>query len=66
MKTITNREYAEWQKYKQEKSHGHILSPDTLRMIIEANDYDAEKIGKHFLELYPKIRTWTEERSPYR
>ena len=61
MKTITNKEYAEWERYKFEKSHGRILNPDALRMIIEANNYDAEKIGRHFLEMYPKIRVWTEE-----
>lgn len=63
MKSISNKEYAEWERYKFEKSHGRILNPDTLRFIIESHDYDAERIGKHFLEIYPKIREWT-ERSP--
>ena len=31
MKQITNKEYEEWQKYKEEKAKGHILMPDTLR-----------------------------------
>lgn len=29
MKSITNKEYEEWQKYKAEKVKGHILMPDT-------------------------------------
>ena len=45
MKQITNKEYKEFQKYKSDKRNGRILAPDTLRFIIEANDYDEEKIG---------------------
>lgn len=41
MKQITNKEYEEWQKYKAEKAKGHILLPDTVRFICEANGYDA-------------------------
>ena len=48
-------EYEEWQKYKAEKAKGHVLLPDTVRFICEANGYDAEKIGQHFLEILPKI-----------
>lgn len=55
MKQITNKEYEEWQKYKAEKAKGHVLLPDTVRFICEANGYDAEKSGQHFLEILPKI-----------
>ena len=55
MKQISNKEYEEWQKYKAEKAKGHVLLPDTVRFICEANGYDAEKIGQHFLEILPKI-----------
>ena len=55
MKQITNKEYEEWQKYKAEKAKGHVLLPDTVRFICEANGFDAEKIGQHFLEILPKI-----------
>ena len=51
MKQITNKEYEEWQKYKAEKAKGHVLLPDTVRFICEANGYDAEKIGQYFLEI---------------
>ena len=33
----------------------YIALPDTVRFICEANGYDAEKIGQHFLEILPKI-----------
>ena len=54
MKQITNEEYEEWQKNKAEKAKGHVL-PDTVRFICEANDYGAERIGQHVLEILPKI-----------
>ena len=49
MKQITNKEYEEWQKYKAEKAKGHILLPDTVRFICEAN------IGQHLslIHIYP-------------
>ncbi len=55
MKQLTNKEYEEWLKYKDAKAKGHILMPDTIRFICAANDYDPEKIGRHFLEVLPKI-----------
>lgn len=55
MKQIKNSEYEELQKYLHNKNNGRILTPDGLRLICQANDYDAEKIGQHFLEVLPKI-----------
>ena len=55
MKQITNKEYEDWQKYKEKKAKGHILMPDTLRFIYAANDYDPTKIGQHFLEVLPRV-----------
>ncbi|WP_281672427.1 GNAT family N-acetyltransferase [Pseudoramibacter alactolyticus] len=59
MKQITNKEYDEFRKYKRDRLNGRILTPDGLRFLIEAYGYDAEKIGRHFLEMLPKIREWT-------
>lgn len=55
MKQITNKEYEEWLKYKSNVSRGRILTPDGLRTICSAYEYNPEKIGKHFLELLSKI-----------
>lgn len=55
MRQITNKEYEEWQKYKAEKAKGHVLMPDTVRFICEANEMNPEKIGRHFLEIFPKL-----------
>ena len=50
MKQITNKEYEDFQQYKSDKVQGKILTPDGLRFIIEANEYDAQKdlAGWHF------------------
>ena len=55
MKQIKNSEYEEFRKYLHNKNNGRILTLDGLRLIYQANDYDAEKIGQHFLEVLPKI-----------
>ena len=51
MKQIKNAEYEEFQKYLHDKNNGRILTPDGLRFICQANDYDPEKIGRHMLEV---------------
>ena len=61
MKQITNKEYEEFQRYQSDKTQGKILTSDGLRFIIEANGYDAQKIGQHFLDMLPKIREWTKK-----
>lgn len=43
MKQIKNSEYEEYQKYLRDKNNGRILTPDGLRLICQANNYDAEK-----------------------
>ncbi len=55
MKQLSNKEYEEWIKYKEEKTKGRVLMPDTVRFICEANSFDPEKIGRYFLEILPKI-----------
>lgn len=32
MKQITNKEYEEWMKYKEEKAKGHILLPGSVKV----------------------------------
>ena len=55
MKQISNKQYEEYQQYLRYRSEGRILAPDGLRFICEANAYDPEKIGRHFLELLPRL-----------
>ena len=38
MKQITNKEYEEWQKYKEEKAKGHILIRPSLCILPSSFD----------------------------
>lgn len=51
MKQVKNAEYEEFQRFLRDKNNGRILTPDGLRFICQANDYDPEKIGRHMLEV---------------
>ena len=54
--TITAEQYAEYMELKQAKRDGHLLSVDTLRMIVRACDGKTEEIGRHFLEVYARMK----------
>ena len=52
---LTKAEIEDYRKLCYARDHGRLLTPDGLRFICSANDYDPEKIGRHFLELLPQI-----------
>ena len=56
MNQISNIEYERYQKYQIDRLYVRILTPDGLRLICAALDYDPEKIGKHMLEMLAKFR----------
>jgi hypothetical protein len=55
--TLTPKQYKDYQQLCEDRRNGRILTPDGLRLICEAYNYDPEEIGKHFLEVLPKIIT---------
>ena len=55
MKKITNKEYKEFEQYKLSCIYGKVLTPDALRMICIANNYDPTEIGKYFLDVLGKM-----------
>lgn len=55
--TITKAQYADYQRLKEAERTGHLLSEDALCLIVKACDYDPEKVGKHFLEVYAGWRS---------
>ncbi len=57
MKQMTNKEYEEYEEYKNAVLHGQILTPDGLRLICAAFENDPEKIGKHMLEMNAKLQS---------
>ena len=56
MKKITNKEYEAYEKYKMDVIKGRVLTPDGIRFIVKANNYNPEGIGKDILEAYAKIK----------
>jgi hypothetical protein len=50
MKSISNKEYEEFQKYKTAKIKGQIITPEFLESLCESFNYDPYKLGKHLIE----------------
>ena len=50
-KTLTQKQIADYEQLCRDRNNGRLLTPDGLRFICEANNYDPEAIGQHFLEV---------------
>ena len=55
-KYMTKDQIAEYEYLTKEKANGRLLTADGIEFICAANNYDAEAIGKYFLELLPQIK----------
>ena len=55
-KYMTKEQVAEYEYLSKEKANGRLLTADGIEFVCAANNYDAEAIGKYFLELLPQIR----------
>lgn len=49
MHKLTDKQYEAYMKMLRDKEEGRLLTPDGLRMICSAHEYDPEKIGVHML-----------------
>lgn len=47
MPTISKKQLEEYEQLKKDRDNGRLLTPDGLRFICEANNYDPKTIGKH-------------------
>lgn len=52
---LTQAQIADYDRLCHDRTYGRILTPDGLRFICEANNYNAEDIGKHFLDVLSRI-----------
>lgn len=57
MPTITKKQLEECEQLKKDRDNGRLLTPDGLRFICEANNYDPKAIGKHMLEVLARFQT---------
>lgn len=52
---LTQAQLADYDQLCHDRTYGRILTPDGLRFICEANNYDAEAIGQHFLDVLQRF-----------
>lgn len=55
MATITKKELEDYRKLCKDRNEGKILTPDGLRFICQACNYNPKKIGKTMLENMARI-----------
>ena len=55
MPTISNKQFQDYEQLCYDRINGKVLTADGIRFICEAYNYDAEKIGQHFIEELPRI-----------
>ena len=56
MKQISDKKYEQYMKMLDDKLNGRNLAFETLEMIVKANGFDAEKVGKDIIEAYWRIK----------
>lgn len=54
-KTLTQKQIADYKQLCCDRNNGRLLTPDGLRFICEAYNYDPEAIGRHLLEVLAKM-----------
>lgn len=55
-KKLTQKQIADYEQLCRDRDSGRLLTPDGLRFICEACNYEPEAIGKHFLEVLASFR----------
>lgn len=52
MPTISKQQLVDYQRLKELEQRGHLLSENTLRLILRSCDFKPDEVGKHFIGLY--------------
>ena len=55
-KKLTQKQIADYEQLCRDRDSGRLLTPDGLRFICEACNYEPEAIGKHLLEVLASFR----------
>lgn len=55
MQKMTKKQIEDYEQLCRDRNNSHLLTPDRLRFICEANNYDPEAIGHHFLKTLARI-----------
>lgn len=54
--SMTKQQVEDYAKLCRARDRGQLLTPDGLRFICEAYQFDHDAIGKHMLEMYAKFK----------
>ena len=65
MSTITKKQLDDYEQLCRDRTNGRLLTPDDLRFICEANNYDSEAIDRHFLETLARINSEQKWQKPH-
>lgn len=57
MPMITKKQLEDYEKLCRECNNGCLLTPDGLRFVCAARNYNPEAIGRHFLETLARINS---------
>ena len=57
MQKMTKKQIEDYEQLCRDRNNGRLLTPDGLRFICEANNYNPEAIGRHFLETLARINS---------
>lgn len=58
---LTKRQIEDYTELCRARDKGRLLTPNGLRFICAANNYDPEEIGKHFLEVLARFEADRQE-----
>jgi len=56
VKQISDKKYDQYVQMLDDKRNGRNLTFDALEIIVKANNFDAEKVGKDIIEAYWRIK----------
>lgn len=56
MKQISDKQYDQYVQMLDDKRNGRNLTFEALEMIVKANNFDAENVGKDIIEAYWRIK----------
>ena len=54
---LTVKQIQDYKQLCKEREQGRMLTPDGIIFICEANHYDPESIGRHFIEMAAKFKS---------
>lgn len=57
MQKMTKKQIEDYEQLCRNRNTGRLLTPEGLRFICEANNFDPEAIGLHFLETLARINS---------